>query len=81
MKVDVFISLKNGVLDPQGRAIETTLQHMGFDQVSEVRQGKWITFDLDESDRAQAEVKVQEICEKLLANGVIERFHFEMKDA
>ncbi len=78
MKARVFITLKNGVLDPQGKAIETALGHLGFDGVNSVRQGKLIEVDLKNTDKAKAEVELKEMCEKLLANTVIENYSYEL---
>ena len=78
MKATIYITLKQGVLDPQGRAIAGALSHMGFDQVEDVRQGKYIEVILQETDRTKAQAMVQEMCEKLLANLVIENFSFEL---
>jgi phosphoribosylformylglycinamidine synthase len=69
--------LKNGVLDPQGEAVRHALGTLGFEGVEGVRQGKVIELDLIETDRAAAEKRVGEMCEKLLANTVIETYHVE----
>ena len=74
MKVKVIITLKNGVLDPQGKAIQQTLNGMGFSSVEEVRQGKYIDIDIKENDESEAKAKVEEMCKKLLANLVIEDY-------
>ncbi len=74
MKATVRIMLKTGVLDPQGKAIEHALAALGFSGVGEVRQGKLITLELDETDSDRAREKVREMCEKLLANTVIEDY-------
>ena len=74
MKATVRIMLKTGVLDPQGKAIEHALAALGFSGVGEVRQGKLITLELDETDPDRAREKVREMCEKLLANTVIEDY-------
>ena len=78
MKANIYITLKNGVLDPQGKAIEGSLGHLGFDGVQNVRQGKFIEVELSESDKNAAEEKVKQMCEKLLANTVIENYEFEL---
>ncbi|WP_417598760.1 phosphoribosylformylglycinamidine synthase subunit PurS [Pararhodobacter oceanensis] len=80
MKARVHVMLKTGVLDPQGEAIRHALGTLGFDGVEAVRQGKVIELDLSETDRAKAEASVTEMCEKLLANTVIERFDIELLD-
>ena len=74
MKVKVIVTLKNGVLDPQGKAIQQTLNGMAFDNVSEVRQGKYFDIEVNESDEARAKSQVEEMCKKLLANLVIEDY-------
>jgi phosphoribosylformylglycinamidine synthase PurS subunit len=78
MKAQVYVTLKNGVLDPQGKAIQGTLGHLGFDGVKDVRQGKFIEVEIDETDKEKAEEKVKQMCEKLLANTVIENYRFEL---
>ncbi len=78
MKARVFVMLKNGVLDPQGEAVRHALGTLGFDSVQGVRQGKVIELELDEVDAALAEAQVGEMCEKLLANTVIESYRVEM---
>ena len=74
MKISVIITLKKDVLDPQGKIIHQTLDGMGFDNVNEVRQGKYFEIDTKESDLQKAKDKVEEMCKKLLANLVIEDF-------
>ena len=74
MKVKVIVTLKSGVLDPQGKAIQQTLNGMGFANVKDVRQGKYFNIDIDESDEKKAKQSAEEICKKLLANQVIEDF-------
>ena len=74
MRARVHVTLKTGVLDPQGEAIRHALGALGFDGVNGVRQGKVIELDLAETDPAAAEVAVQEMCEKLLSNTVIENY-------
>ena len=78
MKAKVHITLKAGVLDPQGRAIAHALATLGFDDVQDVRQGKYIELDLPEGDPAAARERVKAMCEKLLANTVIEDFVVEV---
>lgn len=77
MKARVHIMLKNGVLDPQGEAVRHALATLGFEGVEGVRQGKVIELDLIETERAAAEKRVGEMCDKLLANTVIEIYHVE----
>ena len=74
MIVKVIITLKKGVLDPQGKAIQQTLIGMNFSSVNEVRQGKFFEIDINEKDEIKAKSKGQEMCKKLLANLVIEDF-------
>ena len=74
MIVKVIITLKKGVLDPQGKAIQQTLVGMNFSSINEVRQGKFFEIDINEKDETIAKSKVQEMCKKLLANLVIEDF-------
>ena len=74
MKISVVITLKEDVLDPQGKVIHQTLDGMGFDNINEVRQGKYFEIDTKENDKKKAEKKVEEMCNKLLANLVIEDF-------
>ena len=74
MKIKVVVTLKSGVLDPQGKAIQQTLNGMGFANVKDVRQGKYFDIDIDESDEQKAKQSAEEICKKLLANQVIEDF-------
>jgi len=78
VKARIHITLKNGVLDPQGKAVEHALQTLGFAGVDGVRQGKFIELDLTETDVAKAEVQASEMCEKLLANTVIEDYSVEI---
>ena len=79
MKARIHVTLKNGVLDPQGKAIEHALGNMGFEGVGEARQGKFIELELSETDRAKAEASVDEMCRKLLANTVIENYSIELE--
>jgi phosphoribosylformylglycinamidine synthase subunit PurS len=79
MKARVFVTLKNGVLDPQGKAIGNALHGLGFGQVGAVRQGKVIDIELEERDQAKAEASLKEMCERLLANTVIEKYEIELK--
>ena len=74
MKVSVIITLKKDVLDPQGKVIHQTLDGMGFDDINEVRQGKYFEIDTKESDPKKAKDNVEEMCKKLLANLVIENY-------
>lgn len=78
MKARVFVTLKPGVLDPQGEAVRHSLGTLGFSGVEKVRQGKVIEIDLAEEDRTKAEAQVVEMCEKLLSNTVIENYAVEL---
>lgn len=78
MKAKIHITLKNGVLDPQGKAIAGALHHMGFPQVEDVRQGKYIELDVKETDRKKAEAAIDKMCAGLLANTVVENYKFEL---
>ena len=74
MKISVIITLKKNVLDPQGKVIHQTLGGMGFDDIEEVRQGKYFEIDIRENDKKKAKEQVEEMCKKLLANLVIENY-------
>ena len=74
MKVKVIVTLKDGVLDPQGKAIQQTLNGMNYSEVKEVRQGKYFDIEVNTNDEKNAKVKVEEMCKKLLANLVIEDY-------
>ena len=77
MKISVIITLKKDVLDPQGKVIHQTLDGMGFEDVNEVRQGKYFELEVKDNDQAQAEKKVDDMCKKLLANLTIEDYKIE----
>ena len=74
MKIKVVVTLKNGVLDPQGKAIQQTLNGMGFLNITGIRQGKFFEIDIKDTNEAKAKLKVEEMCKKLLANLVIEDY-------
>tara|TARA_B100000965_G_scaffold44557_1_gene32621 strand:+ start:328 stop:561 length:234 start_codon:yes stop_codon:yes gene_type:complete len=74
MKVKIIVTLKEGVLDPQGKAIQQTLNGMGFSEVNQVRQGKYFDIELNIEDEKKAKIKAEEMCKKLLANLVIEDY-------
>ena len=74
MKVQVIITLKKNVLDPQGKVIQQTLDNMGFNNISEVRQGKFFEIEIDEKDQKKAKEKVEDLSKKLLTNLVIEDY-------
>lgn len=79
MKAKIHITLKNGVLDPQGKAISGALSHLGFSGIDDVRQGKYIEIDLAETDKEKAKETVDAICKKLLANTVVENYRFDLE--
>ncbi len=79
MKARVHVMLKNGVLDPQGKAVQHALGSLGFDGVNDVRQGKVIELELDESDAEKARENVEQMCKGLLANTVIENYAIEIE--
>lgn len=79
MKAKVIITLKNGVLDPQGKAIEGALAGLGFSGVDNVRQGKFIELDVDAANADDARTRVEAMCEKLLSNTVIENYRVEVE--
>ena len=81
MKARITITLKNGVLDPQGKAIADALHALGFGAVGDVRQGKFIELELAENDPAKARAEVERMCEKLLANTIIENYAYELEAA
>ncbi len=78
MKAKIKVTLKNGVLDPQGKAIEGALGSLGFAGVNGVRQGKYFEIDVAETDRTKAEAAIKQMCEKLIANTVIENYDIEL---
>ncbi len=77
MKAKVYVTLKKGVLDPQGRAVLGALKHMDFDEVTDVRIGKFMELELNVADGVDEEKRLAEMCEKLLANPVIENYRIE----
>jgi phosphoribosylformylglycinamidine synthase PurS subunit len=79
-KATVFVSLKQSVLDPQGNAVQKALHSMGYDEVEGVRIGKYLELKLNTNDRNEAEARVKLMCEKLLANTVIEEYRFDLEE-
>ncbi|PYI50034.1 phosphoribosylformylglycinamidine synthase subunit PurS [Paenibacillus flagellatus] len=78
IKATVYVTIKQNVLDPQGSAVQGALHSMGFAEVGKVRIGKYMELELDTADRSEAETRVKAMCEKLLANTVIEDYRFEL---
>ena len=74
MKFSVTVTLKKDVLDPQGKVVQNTLQNLGMDNLKSVRQGKYFELEVNDSDQTQAEMKVDDMCKKLLANLIIEDY-------
>jgi phosphoribosylformylglycinamidine synthase subunit PurS len=80
VKAKIHVTLKNGVLDPQGKAVQHALVSLGFAGVNDVRQGKYIELDLAETDREKAKAAVEQMCKGLLANTVVENYAIELLD-
>ena len=78
MKVKIYVTLKQGILDPQGKAIEHALDSLGFKHAANVRVGKYMELDLGQTDKAKAETEVKAMCDKLLANTIIEEYRYEL---
>ena len=78
MKAKIHVTLKPGILDPQGKAIEHALDSLGFKNAANVRVGKYMELDLQETDKAKAEIEVKQMCEKLLVNTIIEEYRYEL---
>ena len=79
MKAKIHVTLKQGILDPQGKAIEHALDSLGFKNAENVRVGKYMEVDVNEADRAKADAQVKQMCEQLLANTVIEDYRYELQ--
>ncbi len=79
MKARVYVTIKENVLDPQGTAVQGALHSIGFNEVDKVRIGKYLELDVDTNDRAEAEERIRQMCEKLLANTVVEDYRFELE--
>lgn len=79
-KAAVYVTLRESVIDPAGSAVKSSLQNLGFDEVGDVRIGKYIELEIQLKDRQAAEVRAREICEKLLANPAIEDYRFELRE-
>lgn len=78
-KIKVFVSLKKGILDPQGKAVEAALGHLGYDDVSNVRIGKYITFEIKNKSKDKMDKQIKDMSKKLLANTVIEDFTYKIE--
>jgi len=78
MIAKIYVTLKNGVLDPQGKAVQHSLESIGYKEAHDVRIGKFIEVKLTDIPKSEAEKKVKEMCEKMLANTVIENYRFEI---
>ncbi len=78
MKAKIYITLKNGIHDPQGQAVQQSLHTLGFDSVHDVRMGKLLELDLQDMEKESAEATIENMCKKLLANTVIEDFRYEI---
>ncbi len=78
MKAKIYVTLKQGIHDPQGHAIHQSLTTLGFDAVNDVRLGKLLEIELQETDQSKAEAAVKGMCEKLLSNPVIENYRYEL---
>jgi phosphoribosylformylglycinamidine synthase len=81
MIAKIYITLKSGVLDPQGKTIHHALDSLGYDEVEGVRLGKFVVMHLKDNDPARAKVRIEEMCQKLLANPVIEEYQFELEES
>ncbi len=79
MKAKIHVTLKQGILDPQGKALEHALVSLGFKNAANVRVGKYMEVDVTETDKAKADAQVKQMCEKLLANTVIEEYRYELQ--
>jgi phosphoribosylformylglycinamidine synthase len=79
MKAKIHVTLKQGILDPQGKAIEHALDSLGFKNAANVRVGKYMELEVKEADKAKAEAQVKSMCEKLLANTIIEEYRYELQ--
>jgi phosphoribosylformylglycinamidine synthase len=79
MKAKIHVTLKQGILDPQGKAIEHALESLGFKNTANMRVGKYMEVDVNEPDKSKAESQVKAMCEKLLANTVIEDYRYELQ--
>jgi phosphoribosylformylglycinamidine synthase len=81
MRVKIYVTLKKGVLDPQGKAVERSLHSLGYEEVGAVRMGKYLELHIESPSKESAEGRIREMCEKLLANPVIEDYRFEIQES
>ena len=79
MKISAIVTLKKNVLDPQGKVVSQTLKNMGYNSITNIRQGKFFEIELNETDNNKGKKIVEEICEKLLANMIIEDYKIDLK--
>lgn len=79
MKAKIHVTLKSSILDPQGKAIEHALDSLGFKNAANVRVGKYMELDINETDKSKADAQVKSMCEKLLANTIIEEYRYELQ--
>ena len=79
MKISAIVTLKKEVLDPQGKVVNQTLKNMGYQNITNVRQGKYFEIEINESDKNKAKIVAEEICKKLLTNTVIEDYKINLK--
>ena len=79
MKISAIVTLKKDVLDPQGKVVSQTLKNMGYENVSDVRQGKYFKIELNETNKEKAKKTIEEICKKLLSNTIIENYTINLK--
>jgi len=80
LKISVTVTLKKDVLDPQGKVVKQTLKNMGYENIENVRQGKYFEIELNENDKIKAEKTIEKFCEKLLSNAVIEDYTINIKE-
>ena len=79
MKISAIVTLKKDVLDPQGKVVSQTLKNMGYEDVSDVRQGKYFEIELNETNKEKAKKTIEEICKRLLSNTIIENYTIDLK--
>ena len=79
MKISAIVTLKKEVLDPQGKVVNQTLKNMGYQNITNVRQGKYFEIEIEESDKDKAKIVAEEICKKLLTNTVIEDYKINLE--